>query len=72
MRGKEWRKRLKLATFDVNFEDIDKSVTYWWEYELVFALRRDWRMSARTVELHERIERPMLGIIALFMLVGPA
>ena len=26
-------------------------------------------MRARTVELHERIECPILGIIALFMLV---
>ena len=28
------------------------------------------RAGARTVELHERIECPILGIIALFMLVG--
>jgi len=27
-------------------------------------------MRVRTVELHERIECPILGIIALFMLVG--
>ena len=28
------------------------------------------RAGARTVELHEGIERPILGIIALFMLIG--
>jgi hypothetical protein len=28
------------------------------------------RAGARTVQLHEGIERPILGIIALFMLVG--
>jgi hypothetical protein len=29
-------------------------------------------MRARTVELHERIERPPLGMVVLFMHVGPA
>jgi len=27
MGGDEWRERIKFATFDINFEDIDERVT---------------------------------------------
>jgi hypothetical protein len=28
MGGDEWRERIKFATFEINFEDIDERVTY--------------------------------------------
>ena len=63
----------ELAAFDVNFEDIDiyiKVCPISGKYGISFVLRRDWRMRARTVEIHERIECPILGIIALLTVVG--
>jgi hypothetical protein len=39
---------------------------------LGFAIQGDWKVRTRTVELHEGIERPPLGILVLSMLVSPA
>ena len=40
MRGKERRERVKLATLDVNFQDIDKCVPYKREYTKLVSHRK--------------------------------